>query len=120
MSRDKVKEVGAQRHFLNELYMCSLSSHISYKVMLTTWRDQLIQEGLYDNAVIRFNMADCNDKISLDFDIHNKVEMRNSLHKIDTIINTMLQMKQDVLTARKELRLGLARAKEIDEAEQNK
>jgi hypothetical protein len=39
--------------------------------------------------------------------------MRNSLHKLDTIIEACQKFKEDLKTARKELLVGQKRAKEL-------
>ena len=114
------KKIGAHRNFLNELFMTSLSSHISYKVEISSYNRELEKEGLYDRSEIYFNMADCNRIINLDFNIDNEDQMKNSLYKLDVIINTCKQMKKDLLLARKEILIGQKRIEEIKKEKNDK
>ena len=101
------KRIGQNRAFLNEPYMTSLSSCISYTIVARSHNEAIIKEGLYDYANIGFSMSDCNKNIYLDFDISTKENMRNSLFKLDTIIETCMAMKEDLKIARKEIRKGI-------------
>lgn len=119
MSDKNDLRIGANRTFLNEPFMTSLTSNISYIVKVSTWKKELQDEGLYSYAKIDFAMSDCSRTIHLDFDIQDKDDMRNSLFKLDAIINTCQAMKEDLKKARKVILVGQARLKEI-EAEGNK
>lgn len=103
----KNKRIGQKRAFLNEPYLTSLTSCISYKIELNSYNTDIISADLYDNSVIDFAIADCSRVISLDFDISTKEEMRNSLFKLDTIINVCTAMKEDLKIARKEIKKGI-------------
>ena len=119
MSDKNDLRIGANRTFLNEPFMTSLTSNVSYTVKVSTWKKELQDEGLYSYAKIDFAMSDCDRTIHLDFDIQDKDDMRNSLFKLDAIINTCQAMKEDLKKARKVILVGQARLKEI-EAENNK
>ena len=111
------KRIGQNRAFLNEPYMTSLSSCISYKIVARSYNKAIIKEGLYDNANIEFSMSDCSRNIYLDFNISTKEDMRNSLFKLDTIIETCISMKEDLKIARKEIRKGIAFREQLDKKE---
>ena len=115
MSDNNDLKIGAGRTFLNEPFMTSLTSNISYTIKVSSWKKELQEEGLHDYAKIDFAMSDCNRTIRLNFDIQNKDDMRNSLFKLDAIINTCLAMKEDLKKARKVILVGQARLKEIEE-----
>jgi hypothetical protein len=110
---EEKKRIGYFRSFLNEPYLTSLTSHISYTVELKSYNEELKKEGKYDYTKIEFSIADCSKNIYLDFDIESKDDMRNSLHKLDTIIEACQKFKEDLKTARKELLVGQKRAKEL-------
>lgn len=114
------KRIGEARAFLNEPYMTSLTSCISYKIKLSSHTEEVIKADLYDYASIDFAISDCNKNIYLEFYIHTKEHMRNSLFKLDTIINTCMAMKEDLKTARKEIRKGIEFGKTLKEKEEKK
>lgn len=111
------KRIGQNRAFLNKPYMTSLSSCISYKITARSHNEAIKKEGLYDYASIEFSISDCSRNISLDFDISNKEEMRNSLFKLDTIINNCMAMKEHLKEARIEVRKGIKLREELKEKE---
>ena len=111
------KRIGQNRAFLNEPYMTSLSSCISYTIVARSHNKAIIKEGLYDYAGIKFSMSDCSRNIYLDFDISTKEDMRNSLFKLDTIIETCMAMKEDLKIARKEIRKGITFREQLDKKE---
>jgi len=115
---EKSKQIGQNRAFLNIPYDTSLSAMIGYNVSVETWRDELIKEKLYDSSSIEFNISDCNRKISLEFDVETKEQMRNSFFKLNTIINICESMKADLKTARLLIRKGIERRDELDAIKQ--
>ena len=118
MGRDRhIKRIGAIRAFLNKPFEVSMTSCISYKVEVNSWKEELRKEDLYNQDEISFSMADCSRVISLEFDISDKEGMVNSLFKLDTIINTCQAMKEDLKTARKLIIVGQKRYEEIEEQE---
>lgn len=100
------KQIGYFRSFLNEPYLTSLTSHISYTVELKSYNEELKKEDKYDYTKIEFSIADCSKNIYLDFDIDSKDDMRNSLYKLDIIIKACQKFKEDLKIARKELLVG--------------
>lgn len=110
---EEKKRIGYFRSFLNEPYLTSLTSHVSYTVELKSYNEELKKEGKYDYTKIEFSISDCSKNIFLDFDIESKDDMRNSLYKLDTIIRACQKLKEDLKTARKELLVGQKRAKEL-------
>lgn len=108
------KRIGQHRSFLNLPYKVSLTSCISYKIVLGTYNLELTKENLFDNVSIDFAISDCSRNINLEFLIDSKEDMKNSLHKLDVIIEACTKMKEDIKIARKELLLGQKRAKELD------
>lgn len=102
------KRIGQKRAFLNEPYLTSLTSCISYKIELTAYNKNIIKADLYDQTSIDFAISDCSRNIYLDFNIDNEEEMKNSLFKLDTIIETCIAMKKDLKIARKEIKKGIA------------
>ena len=104
---EKTLSIGAKREFLNEDYLVSVNSMIGYSIKLSAWTPELVEKGLYENAIINFSLSSCNKIIDLDFDIDTKEEMRNSLHKLDTIITVCQAMKEDLKKGREILREGL-------------
>ena len=111
------KRIGQNRAFLNEPYMTSLSSCISYTIVARSHNEAIIKEGLYDQTSIDFAISDCSRNIYLDFDISTKEDMRNSLFKLDTIIETCMAMKEDLKIARKEIKKGITFRKQLDKKE---
>lgn len=55
----------------------------------------------YDTFGIVLTIKDCNNTVDFDFDIKTKEGMKNSLYKIDTMINTLSNFRQKLLEARK-------------------
>jgi hypothetical protein len=110
---EKTKNIALRREFLNEDPRTSLTSMIGYCVTLETWNDELIALDLYDRVYIDFSMTDCNRKISLEFSVDSKKDMRNSLHKLNTIITMCELMKEDLKTARTAYLTAQAKLKEI-------
>ena len=108
------KRIGQERNFLNLPYETSLSSCISYTIKLQTYSKELIEEKKYDYCNIQFSMSDCSRNIYLEFNIETKDSMRNSLHKLDTIIGTCQKMKEDLKEARLIILDGHKRKKELD------
>ena len=111
------KRIGQKRAFLNEPYLTSLTSCISYKIELTAYNKDIIEADLYDQTSINFAISDCSRNIYLDFDISTKEDMRNSLFKLDTIIETCMAMKEDLKIARKEIRKGITFREQLDKKE---
>ena len=111
------KRIGQKRAFLNEPYLTSLTSCISYKIELTAYNKDIIEADLYDQTSIDFAISDCSRNIYLDFNIDNEEEMKNSLFKLDTIIETCMAMKKDLKIARKEIRKGITFRKQLDKKE---
>ena len=111
------KRIGQKRAFLNEPYLTSLTSCISYKIELTAYNKDIIEADLYDQTSIDFAISDCSRNIYLDFDISTEEHMRNSLFKLDTIIKTCMSMKEDLKIARKEIRKGIAFREQLDKKE---
>ena len=103
MSKEHKLEIGYAREFLNLPYQTSTNSNIAYKINVNSWKQELIDENLYDHASVDFVITDCSDSIRLDFNVHTKEQMRNSLHKLDTIIATCQKMRLDLKTARLEI-----------------
>lgn len=99
----KEKEIGYSREFLNKPYMVSTNSNIAYTISLTTYNDNLSEQGLFDSTDISFVISDCNRSINLEFEISNKEAYENSLYKLDKIIETCTKMKNDLSFARSEL-----------------
>ena len=97
--------------------MTSTSSCISYNITVSTHYNKLLEESLYDAASIEFSMSDCSKNIHLDFLINSKESMRNSLYKLDTIINTCQTMKEDIKKARLEVLKGQKRLKTLTDEE---
>lgn len=114
------KVIGHERSFLNLEGEVSLTSCVSYKVSVKTWNDELSKLKLYNYAEIDFAMSDCSKVIRLDFDINSKQGMRNSLHKLDTIIDMCNKMKEDLKLARKEVIIGQKELEKIKNAEKEK
>ena len=102
------------------IFVVSLTSCISYKVSVKTWTDELSKLKLYNYAEIDFAMSDCSKVIRLDFDIDSKQGMRNSLHKLDTIIDMCNKMKKDLKVVRKEVIKGQKELEKIKAAEKEK
>lgn len=117
---DNEKVIGHKRSFLNLEGEVSLTSCVSYKVSVKTWNEELSKLKLYDYAEIDFAMSDCSKVIRLDFDIDSKQSMRNSLHKLDTIIDMCNKMKKDLKDARKEVIKGQKELEKIKAAEKEK
>ena len=111
------KKIGQKRAFLNKPYLTSLTSCISYKIELTAYNKDIIKADLYDQTSIDFAISDCSRNIHLDFDISTKEHMRNSLFKLDTIIETCMAMKEDLKIARKEIRKGITFREQLDKKE---
>ena len=65
-------------------------------------------------------MSDCSKVIRLDFNLDTKQNMRNSLHKLDTIIEVCAKMKEDLKLARKEVIIGQKELEKIKAAEKRK
>lgn len=107
-------KIGFRREFLNEPFTTSTSSNISYYINCNSWNEKLKEEGLYDNATIKFSLSDCSKNIYLEFAVNSKDDMRNSLYKIDTIIDVLNNLKEDLRKARLEVRKGQSRLKELD------
>ena len=103
MSKEHKLEIGYAREFLNLPYQTSTNSNIAYKISVNAWKEEIIKEKLYDHASVDFVITDCSDLIRLDFNVHTKEQMRNSLHKLDTIIATCQKMRLDLKTARLEI-----------------
>ena len=114
MSKEHKLEIGYAREFLNLPYQTSTNSNIAYKINVNSWKQELIDENLYDRTSIDFVMTDCSDLIRLDFPINTKDQMRNSLHKLDTIISTCQKMRVDLKTARLEILKGQKRMQELE------
>ena len=114
------KRIGQNRAFLNEPYMTSLSSCISYTIVARSHNEAVIKEGLYDYTNIEFSISDCSRNIYLDFNIDNEEEMKNSLFKLDTIIETCITMKKDLKIARKEVLKGIKLREKLKEKEEKK
>ncbi len=110
---DQRKKVSYFREFLNLPYLTSTSSCISYNIVLVYW-GRIKGTGLYNAATINFSISDCSKNINLEFDISSKEEMSNSLYKLDVIINACTKMKEDLKVARKEILIGRAKLKEIE------
>lgn len=104
---EKTLPIGTKREFLNEDYLVSVNSMIGYSIKLLAWTPELIEKDLYEDASINFSITNCNRIMDLDFSIYTKEEMRNSLYKLDTIINVCQSMKEDLKKARIPLREGL-------------
>ena len=107
-------KIGFRREFLNEPFTTSTSSNISYYINCNSWNEKLKEENLYDIADIKFSISDCNRNIYLDFAVNSKDDMRNSLHKINTVIDVLTNLKEDLKKARLEVRKGQLRLKELD------
>ena len=43
-------------------------------------------------------IADCSERINLEFDVHSKLQRQNSLHKIDTLVEALGQLRQGLVT----------------------
>src|SRR5690349_436457 len=97
-------KIGFRREFLNEPFTTSTSSNISYYINCNSWNEKLKESNLCDNANIEFSISDCNKNIYLEFAVNSKDDMRNSLYKIDTIINVLSNLKEDLKKARLEVR----------------
>lgn len=110
-----IKKIGYGREFLNLPHLVSTSSNIAYKIEVQTWDEELKKENLCDRADVDFEISDCSKRISLDFDIFTEEQMTNSLHKIDVMVKTLLKMKKDLVSARKEIVKGIARAEYYNE-----
>jgi len=117
---EKSLPIGAKREFLNEDYFTSVHSMIGYSVKLTSWTPELVEKDLFENAIINFSFSSCSRTAELDFGIDTKEEMRNSLHKLDTIINVCQSMKEDLKKARVILREGLLAKEEVLKTKDNK
>lgn len=120
MYNSKSKEIGAKRVFLNELFEVSLNSSMAYCVKVHSYHEELRNQDLFDDSDIQFVITDCGKQINLDFDIDSKEKMRNSLFKLDTIISTCEEMKKDIKVARKIVREGQKKRKEMEDLEKNK
>ena len=116
----KKLNVGYSREFLNMPFKTSTSSNISYKIKIQSYQEELVKENLYDHSTIDFTISDCSRTISLDFDIDSKEDMRNSLYKLDTIINVCKKMKEDSKLARKEILKGNKRREELEQEKKQK
>lgn len=111
------KNIGSRREFLNENTEVSLNSSIGYRVDIHTYSSELKKRGLYDQSTIDFKITDCSRSINLEFRLHSKEDMKNSLFKLNTIIDVCNSMMDDLLKARKELRKGIAFNKLVEEFE---
>jgi hypothetical protein len=51
-------------------------------------RDQFGGNRRYSNPLPRIilELADCSERINLEFDVHSDLELENSLHKVDAIV----------------------------------
>lgn len=112
-----IKLIGQNRSFLNEDPEISLVSMLGYAVSVSSWNEELVKEGHYDNADIQFAMSDCSRSIHLDFSIGSKEAMRNSLYKLNTIIKVCESMKADLKEARLIVNAGNKRREELDKKE---
>ena len=117
---DNEKIIGHKRSFLNLEGEVSLTSCVSYKVSVKTWDKELSNLKLYNYSEIDFAMSDCSRVINLDFSLDTKQDMRNSLHKLDTIIEVCNKMKKDLKLARKEVIKGQKKLEKIKAAEKEK
>lgn len=115
---DSEKRIGHERSFLNLEGEVSLTSCVSYKISVKTWNEELSKLKLYEYAEIDFAISDCSRVIRLDFDIDSKQGMRNSLHKLDTIIDICNKMKEDLKVARKEVIIGQKELEKINAAKE--
>lgn len=109
----KKKRIGESRAFLNLPYETSLTSCVSYTITVSSYIEDLIKEEKFEECNISFAMADCHKSIYLDFRINTKEEMRNSLFKLDTIIENCEKMKKDLKEARLIILEGVKRAEEL-------
>ena len=120
MSKEKEQFIGGKREFLNERLFASLSAMIGYCIKVYTWNQDLVKEGLFDSSEIAFDMSSCFKKLSLDFEIDTKEQMKNSLSKLDTIIDVCQAMKTDLKAARLLVNAGIKRRDELKEAQDKK
>jgi len=97
--------IGLERNFLNLPDQISLTSLIAYKVGLRDYDYKNDKEeedpDKYSTFDITLVFKDCNDSVDFDFDIKTKEGMKNSLYKIDTMINTLSNFRQKLLEAKK-------------------
>ena len=98
----------------------ALPSCVSYKISVKTWDEELSKLKLYNYSEIDFAKSDCSKVIRLDFSLDTKQNMRNSLHKLDTIIEVCAKMKEDLKLARKEVIKGQKKLEKIKAAEKEK
>lgn len=112
----KIKQIGAERSFLNKPFFTSLSSNISYTVTIESEDETLQKEGLYNYADIGFGMSDCNRTIFLDFRVNTEEDYDNCQYKLDRIIEVCQAMKKDLDKAYNEVQVGVKRLKEIKDA----
>ena len=101
------KLIGSRREFLNEDLDVSMTSMVGYRIELYSYNDDCVKKGLYDSNNITFNISDCSRSISLDFSTTTKEYMKNSIDKIDTIIDVLKDFRADLKKARLEVRKGV-------------
>ena len=96
--------IGLEKNFLNLPDQISLTSFIAYKVELRDYgykNDKEEDSDKYSTFDITLEFKDCSNSVDFDFDIKTKEGMKNSLYKIDTMINTLSNFRQKLLEARK-------------------
>lgn len=86
---NKNKLIFSKREFLN------LPGHHSMANIVTDIRKYSGNEEKGERWIeIHVGIADCDRKITLAFDYENEEDRKNSLHKVDTLINTLTEFRE--------------------------
>ncbi len=79
-----------------------------------TQRDLFGYEGSrYVNPQPRIilEIADCSDRISLEFELHSELNVENSLHKVDVLVDALTELRAGLV---EEARLNAERGPEVE------
>lgn len=86
---------------------------IGYSIELNSWIKELIEQDLYHSSDIDFIITDCNNQVRLTFDIDTEENLKNSVHKLNTIIDVCQSMKQELKIAHLLLKKGLTKKESL-------
>ena len=86
----KDKLIFCKREFLN---MPGHHSMANIVTSITKYRDEDIEKG-HRYVEIHVGIADCSRTITVAWDYDDEADRKNSLHKIDTLINTLTEFRE--------------------------